>query len=161
MRTRVDLIRLGLVAAVVLVIDQASKFAIRESLYPGEVLEIPGPASLTLSLNDGVAFGLGGGSGLPVVVFSLVALALLAFFIAGAPSGWVTAIAGGLILGGAVGNLIDRVFEGSVTDFVSLPWWPTFNVADIGITVGVVLLVISVLRGERQEVDGRGMERDG
>lgn len=157
MRSRVDLIRLGLVATVVLVVDQVSKFAVRDSLYPGEIVELPGPFSITLSFNDGVAFGLGGGSGVPVVIFSLVALALLAFFISGAPSGWTTAIAGGLILGGAVGNLIDRLLEGEVTDFVSLPWWPTFNVADVGITVGVVLLVISVLRGD-SEKPGEGRD---
>lgn len=131
-----------------LLVDQATKLIVRESLSPGEIVELPGPISFTLSFNDGIAFGLAGGTGLPVVVFSLVALVLLAFFIAGAPSGWLTAISGGLIVGGALGNLIDRVLEGRVTDFISVEWWPTFNIADIGITVGVVLLVYSILKGE-------------
>ena len=156
MRSRVDLIRLGLVAAVVLVIDQATKFAVRSSLVPGEVRELPGPVSLTLSFNDGIAFGIAGGSGLPVVAFSLIALILLVVFISSAPSGWLTAVSGGLILGGAVGNLIDRLFEGRVTDFVSVAWWPTFNVADVGITVGVVLLILSVLRGDGEGDDPGG-----
>jgi signal peptidase II len=150
LRSRTDLIRLALVAAFVLVIDQTTKLAAREYLTPGVPEEVFGPLALTLSFNDGIAFGLAGGIGFPVVLFSLFALVLLAVFIAGAPPGWLTAISGGLILGGAIGNLIDRVFEGEVTDFIALPWWPTFNFADIGITVGVLLLVVSVIRGGRE-----------
>lgn len=155
MRTRSDLIRIGIVAALVFALDQVSKVVIRASLSPGETLEVPGPVSITLSFNDGIAFGLAGGAGLPVVLFSLVALVLLGFFISSAPPGWLTATAGGLILGGALGNLVDRILEGRVTDFISLPWWPTFNIADVGITVGVVLLIISVFRGERRVDEGR------
>ena len=151
MRTRNDLIRLGFVATVVLILDQVSKLIIRDSLEPGDIVELPGPVSLTLSFNDGIAFGLAGGAGFPVVIFSLIALALLAFFISGAPSGWLTALSGGLIVGGAVGNLIDRLLEGRVTDFVSVSWWPTFNLADVGITVGVILLIFSMLVGGRRE----------
>ncbi len=153
MRSRADLIRLGLIAGIVFVLDQATKAAIEGSLVTGEVIDLAGPMSLTLSYNDGVAFGFAGGTGLPVVIFSLIALVLLGVFIAGAPSGWLTAIAGGLILGGAMGNLVDRLLAGRVTDFISFPFWPTFNIADVGITVGVVLLVLSVLRGDRGSGD--------
>lgn len=155
MRTLSDLIRIGIVAALVFALDQVSKVVIRGSLSPGETLDVPGPVTITLSFNDGIAFGLAGGAGLPVVLFSLVALILLGFFISSAPPGWLTAIAGGLILGGALGNLVDRMLEGRVTDFISLPWWPTFNIADVGITVGVVLLIVSVFRGERRADEGR------
>ena len=55
----------------------------------------------------------------------------------------------GVLLGGAVGNLIDRLRFGAVVDFVDVPWWPTFNVADVAIVVGVVLVVWAVLRAER------------
>lgn len=150
MRSRTDLIRLAVVAVFVLVFDQVTKLAARDLLTPGDPEQIVGPLSLTLSFNDGIAFGLAGGIGFPVVLFSLFALILLGVFIAGAPPGWLTAVSGGLILGGALGNLVDRILEGEVTDFISLPWWPTFNFADIGITVGVVLLVISVIRGDRE-----------
>lgn len=154
MRTRTDLIRLVLVAGFVLVIDQVTKALAEAELGAGQSVDLPGPASLALAYNDGVAFGLAGGGGILVIAFSLMALLLLVFFVRTAPSGWLTDIAGGLILGGALGNLIDRILEGRVTDFVAFPWWPTFNVADVGITVGVILLVVSVLRGDRRSLAG-------
>jgi len=153
LRTRIDLIRLGGTAVIVLAFDQITKVIVAGSLSPGEDVELVGPLSLKLAYNDGIAFGLAGGAGSLVIVFSLVALVLLALFIRTAPSGWLTDVAGGLILGGAAGNLLDRILEGRVTDFIALPWWPTFNIADIGITVGVVLLILSVLRGDRKSVD--------
>lgn len=155
MTTRTDLIRIGVTALVVLAVDQITKAVVVDSLAPGEEVQVIGSLSLRLAYNDGIAFGLAGGAGAVVIVFSLVALALLALFIRTAPSGWLTDIAGGLILGGAAGNLVDRVLEGRVTDFIALPWWPTFNLADVGITLGVVLLILSILRGEGKMVDER------
>ena len=155
MTSRTDVIRLGAVAVIVLGLDQLTKALVVGSLGLGEEVELIGPLSLNLTYNDGIAFGLAGGAGGLVIVFSLIALVLLGIFIRSAPSGWLTDIAGGLILGGAAGNLVDRLLAGRVTDFIALPWWPTFNVADIGITVGVILLVASVLKGDRDRTHER------
>jgi signal peptidase II len=96
--------------------------------------------------NSGVAFGLfAGGGALLVAVAALALVALLAFFVTHArrPLAWLPT---GLLIGGAAGNLIDRLLDGAVTDFVKLPHWPAFNVADMAITLGVLVLVY-VLEG--------------
>ncbi|MGA1212781.1 MAG: signal peptidase II, partial [Solirubrobacterales bacterium] len=85
-----------------------------------------------------------------VILFALVALVALGWFVASAPPGWPTAVAAGLILGGALGNLVDRLTRGDVVDFVSLPAWPAFNLADVSITVGVVALAVIVIRAGDQ-----------
>lgn len=140
-------------AAVVLAFDQAAKRAIESWIETGESVDLIGPVQLTLVYNDGIAFGIASGAGPLVIVLGLVALAALGFFVAGAPPGWPTALAGGLILGGAVGNLVDRVSRGEVVDFIAVPYWPAFNLADVAITVGVLALAIVVIR------DGEGTNR--
>lgn len=143
--------RLGFVALLVLAADQVVKAAVVNSIEPGEVENVLGPLDLTLTYNDGIAFGLASGGGPLVLGLALVALVALGFFVASAPSGWRTAIAGGLILGGALGNLVDRLVRGEVVDFVTVPFWPAFNLADTAITVGVIALAYIVIRtgGER------------
>lgn len=145
--------RLGLIALLVLVVDQAVKAVVVGSIERGEVVKVAGPLDFTLTYNDGIAFGLASGGGPLVIVLGLVALVALGFFVASAPPGWPTAVAGGLILGGALGNLLDRLTRGEVVDFVSVPFWPAFNLADTAITVGVVALAVVVIRS--------GRERDG
>jgi signal peptidase II len=139
--------RAGLVAAGVLVADQASKALVRGSLAVGERRTlIPGVADLVNVRNKGVAFGLfSEGGALLVVVAALALLALILFFVThiGRPLVWLPT---GLLIGGAAGNLIDRARDGAVTDFVDLPAWPAFNVADTAITVGVLTLLY-VLEG--------------
>lgn len=104
-------------------------------------------AQLRLSHNDGIAFG--GLGGLPtgvVVGIVLVALAGLGYFLAReATRAPMTACA--LVLGGALGNLIDRTRDGAVTDFIDIGAWPSFNLADGAITVGTVWLVWAISRG--------------
>ena len=100
--------------------------------------------------NSGIAFGfLAGGGALLVAGMAVALIALLAFFAthAGRRLIWLPT---GLLLGGAFGNLIDRARDGSVTDFLKLPHWPAFNVADIAITCGVVALILVVERGGRR-----------
>ena len=147
--------RLGLVAALVLALDQAVKAAVVSSIAPGEVENVLGPLDLTLTYNDGIAFGIASGTGPLVLVLGLLALGALGLFVASAPPGWPTALAGGLILGGALGNLIDRLTRGEVVDFVNLPFWPAFNLADVGITLGVLALAVIVIRD-----GGNGGARD-
>ncbi len=150
MTQRGTLIRLGGIAVVVLALDQGAKIAVERELTRGESVSVLGPLDFTLSYNDGIAFGIASGAGPLVILFALVALVALGWFVASAPPGWPTAVAAGLILGGALGNLVDRLTRGDVVDFVSLPAWPAFNLADVSITVGVVALAVIVIRAGDQ-----------
>jgi signal peptidase II len=147
---RGTLIRLGGIAVVVLALDQGAKIAVERELTRGESVSVLGPLDFTLTYNDGIAFGIASGAGPLVILFALVALVALGWFVASAPPGWPTAVAAGLILGGALGNLVDRLTRGDVVDFVSLPAWPAFNLADVSITVGVVALAVIVIRAGDQ-----------
>ena len=94
--------------------------------------------------NKGVAFGLLAGGEAPVLLITLGALALLLTYFAfhaHAPSLW---LAVGLLCGGAVGNLVDRLRINAVIDFLDPPMWPAFNVADVAIVAGVALLVLTL-----------------
>ncbi len=150
MTQRGTLIRLGGIAVVVLALDQGVKIAVERELTRGESVSVLGPLDFTLTYNDGIAFGIASGAGPLVILFALVALVALGWFVASAPPGWPTAVAAGLILGGALGNLVDRLTRGDVVDFVSLPAWPAFNLADVSITVGVVALAVIVIRAGDQ-----------
>lgn len=153
---------MAIVAAGVILVDQVTKALVTESISRGEQIEVIGPLKFTLTFNDGVAFGLAGGGGILVIALSMVALVALGAFIASAPDRLGTWLAGGLILGGALGNLLDRVRIGHVTDFILLPSWPAFNIADMSITVGVVLLAWTVIRHDdsgSKKTDGAGEEQ--
>lgn len=143
--------RAGAVAAAVLVADQIAKAVIEDHVTLGEKIDVLGPLGLTLSHNRGVAFGLAGGSGAPLVLITLVALGVVLYLFSRNPTRPGMWIAAGLLAGGAVGNLSDRIRAGAVTDFVDLPPWPPFNLADISITAGVILLVLIYLREAERE----------
>jgi signal peptidase II len=133
-------------AAAVVAVDQAAKAIVRSALADGERHELLPFLDLVNVRNSGVAFGLFADGGAVLVAGAAIALgALLAFVLSHSerPLVWLPA---GLLLGGAAGNLLDRVREGSVTDFVKLPAWPAFNVADMAITFGVLTLLY-VLEG--------------
>jgi signal peptidase II len=139
-------LRAGLVAAVIVAFDQFTKALIRADITPGEQKRILSFLDLVYVRNEGVAFGRFGGGGIIVVL--IVALALIALFVYFAthieqPWIWLPT---GLLLGGAIGNVIDRVRLGAVTDFVKFPHFPAFNVADSAITVGVIVLLIVIER---------------
>jgi signal peptidase II len=134
-------LRTVLVAAAVVAADQVTKAIVRGSIGPLETVKVLPGVKLIRAHNSGVAFSVFSGGGPVVVIVALLALgALLAFFVMHIhrPLVWLPT---GLLLGGAAGNLIDRIRLGAVTDFVKLPHWPAFNVADACITVGVVTLV--------------------
>jgi signal peptidase II len=141
----------GALGAIVVVADQAAKAAIEAHLVPGEDVGVLGPLGLTLSHNRGVAFGLAGGAGAPLVLLTLVALGVVGYLFARSPTRPGMWVATGLLTGGAIGNLSDRVRAGVVTDFVDLPSWPPFNLADVSITAGVLLLVFLYLRDAERE----------
>lgn len=151
---RVSLIRVTVgVAVAVLLLDQLSKFLAVEYLEGRTPVELLGPIlRLNFVRNPGAAFSLGAGF---TIVFSLIALGVVFVIVRTArtlgSTGWAVAL--GLLLGGAIGNLIDRLFRdpgllrGHVVDFLQLPHWPVFNVADSAIVVGAVLMMLLTLRG--------------
>jgi signal peptidase II len=142
----VSTLRAAGVMLAVIALDQAVKALVRSALEPGGTEELLPFLKLVNVRNTGVAFSMFSGGGTLLVVFAVVAtIALLGFFFAHAerPLAWLPT---GLLLGGAIGNLIDRVSDGAVTDFIKFTAWPAFNVADIAITFGVLTLLY-VLEG--------------
>jgi signal peptidase II len=138
----------GIVVGIVLALDQATKALVRDAIVHGEQRDVLGPLSLVNVHNRGVAFGFLGDGGALVLVLTLAALALLAAYFARHAERPLLWLPTGLVLGGALGNLVDRIHQGYVTDFINFPHWPAFNVADICITAGVVALVLVLeLRG--------------
>lgn len=149
-----------LTAAVIVVLDRITKMVVLDRLAPGSWVEIVPGFALTHVHNPGIAFSLFAGGGpltrviLHLVIFTSVVI-IAAMVVRHAHGSRLAGLAFGLILGGAVGNLIDRVLYGWVIDFVHL-WarfggrtlsWPDFNVADAAISCGAVLLIASELRG--------------
>jgi signal peptidase II len=132
----------GALAAIVVALDQVAKAMVEANLATGEQVDVLGPLELTLSHNRGVAFGLASGGGPVLILFTIAALALVGFLFARDPARPGMWVAVGLLIGGALGNLADRVTEGAVTDYVDFLAWPPFNLADVAIVVGVVLLAL-------------------
>lgn len=151
---------LTVLAAVVLILDQASKYAVENFTQAGSSrVLIPGILNLVHTSNPGVAFGLLADSQMPwraplLILFSVAVIGLIAWLL-------VTDRAGGqlgqwgmaLILGGAAGNVLDRIVRHSVTDFIDFyvgsHHWYTFNVADSAIVVGAALVLLELLRDWR------------
>jgi signal peptidase II len=135
------------VAATAVVLDQATKAAIVETMALGERTDLALGFDLTRVTNSGIAFGLfSGGDDALVIAFTVVALGLLGTWFAldsDRPLLWLGV---GLLAGGALGNLADRLRSGAVTDFFDPPVWPAFNLADVAITVGVAVIALAALR---------------
>jgi signal peptidase II len=145
--TRSPWIKAALVALAVIVVDQLSKSAVRGGIVPGEEHKVLPGLAFVDTRNHGVAFGFLPNDGVAVtIVIALALAALLVYFArhAARPLIWLPT---GMLVGGALGNIIDRVREGSVTDFIKLPLgWPPFNLADTSITLGVLLLLFVIER---------------
>jgi signal peptidase II len=133
----------------VVVLDQLTKWWALQAL-DGRTVDLVWTLRLRLVFNQGAAFGLGSRYA-PLI--ALAALAVVGFLLRGEGlvGSRLSAAATGLVVGGAVGNLLDRVFRaddgilsGAVVDFVDLQWWPVFNVADVAITCGAVLLAVTL-----------------
>jgi signal peptidase II len=141
--------RAALVAAVVLALDQVTKHTIASGIAAGQEKKFLPGVTLVHYRNTGVAFSIFSSGGTLVLVFTFAALALLLGYFGLHPERPWLWIPTGMLVGGAVGNLIDRIASGAVTDFIKLPHWPAFNVADMSITFGVLAL-LWVLEGPRQ-----------
>jgi signal peptidase II len=141
------------VALAVVAVDQLTKHWALDRLSRGDI-HLVWTLRLSLERNTGAAFSVGGGRGGIIAILALVVV-VLTF-----RAGWVlerklSLVAVGLVLGGAIGNLADRAFRdgsgflgGAVVDFIDLQWWPVFNVADMAVVSGAILLALTALRGE-------------
>jgi signal peptidase II len=138
------------VCALVVAVDQGAKAAVVAGLARRQVVDLPLGFQLTRVDNHGVAFGFLGGGGPLVVAVTIAALAFVVAWFARDPLRPWLWLAVGLIAGGALGNLADRVRTGAVTDFIDPPLWPAFNIADVAITVGAVILVLIALGPDRR-----------
>jgi signal peptidase II len=138
------------IAVTILVADQLSKWWIWTHFTLNESRPLLGHAlSLTYCHNTGGAFSVGQGRTMFFLITGVaVSIALLLYLPKLAKSHWMPATAYALILGGAIGNLIDRYLYHYVVDFIDLGWWPVFNIADSGISVGVFLLFLSLVLGK-------------
>jgi signal peptidase II len=137
------LIKAALVCAAVVAVDQLSKGLVREQIARGDSIEVLPFLDFENTRNRGIAFGLAGDVSSALIGAAIAALLGLLGFLSlrseADPLIWLPA---GLLVGGALGNLADRVRDGAVTDFIDFPAWPTFNLADVSIVVGVMLLVL-------------------
>ena len=139
--------RAAAVAAVVVLIDQLTKHWAVTALPGRPPIHVVWTLQWNLSFNSGMAFSKGQGFG---VVIGFVALAVAAYIgrMVGRTASTTASIAGGLVIGGALGNVVDRLFRGSgwmrgsVVDFIDFQWFPIFNVADMAVNVGGALFVI-------------------
>ena len=128
-------------AVAVIVLDQATKALVRHNVAQGDSDGVFPGIEIVHVRNEGVAFSrFSGGGTIVAVIVGAALLALVAYFVThlDKPLVWLPT---GMLLGGALGNVIDRIRYGAVTDFIKLPAWPAFNVADISITLGVLVLL--------------------
>jgi len=149
------------VAILTLVADRISKWAVMTNLRPGEswnpVPTLERYVSLTYVTNTGAAFGLFPDHGTILMVIAVVVILAIVIYYRHLPGGWLVQTSLGLQLGGALGNLWDRLLYGHVIDFIDVKVWPVFNLADSSISVGVAILAFVILRyGEDLGLESRG-----
>jgi signal peptidase II len=151
-RRRTAVVKFFWLVPIALLLDQVSKWAVVSQMYLGQSIEVLGDFfRLTYIHNPGAAFGLNIGSPLLHTLASLVALGALAWMFRSAPAdAWLMRCALCMVLGGALGNIIDRIRLGEVVDFFDFGLaglrWPIFNIADSFVSVGIVLLIIAYSR---------------
>jgi len=151
---------IGIVAAVaVLVLDILTKSWAVSALSDGRDIHIFWTLHFALTHNQGMAFSTGTNMGPFIGMLAIVVIAIL-FITMRKQGGVVSVAATGCIIGGAIGNVLDRVFrgtgfmDGAVVDFIDLRWWPVFNVADIGIVCGAIAVAISMFVSQPEEIEG-------
>ena len=140
------------VAVAVFIADQATKYIVKANLDLYESWPREGLVRITYGTNSGTAFGLFPDQTLVLIVTSLLAIGFIYYFYRShALPSRVLRLAIGLQLGGAFGNLIDRIRLGSVVDFIDIGWWPIFNVADSSIVTGIGLLALIIFLTPREQ----------
>ena len=157
---RVRTSRIGLGAAlVVLILDILTKGWAMSALSDGRDIHIFWTLQFALTHNEGMAFSTGTNVGPFIGMLAIVVIAILIFTLR-KQSSVISLVATGCIIGGAIGNVLDRVFRGSgfmdgaVVDFIDFRWWPVFNVADIGIVCGAIAVAYSMIVSQPEEIEG-------
>jgi signal peptidase II len=157
---RVRTSRIGLGAAlVVLILDILTKGWAMSALSDGRDIHIFWTLHFALTHNEGMAFSTGTNVGPLIGMLAIVVIAILIFTLR-KQSRLISLIATGCIIGGAIGNVLDRVFRGSgfmdgaVVDFIDFRWWPVFNVADICIVCGAIAVAYSMIVSQPEEIEG-------
>ena len=141
---------LASVAVAALAGDQLTKQIVRSHLRIDESEKVIGPLSIHRVQNSGIAFGLFASATAIVTVLTAIAVGwMLVFFARSGSRHPVLPAALGLLIGGSVSNLVDRVRLGHVTDFIDFGWWPAFNLADSFIVVGVAILLLALMAADR------------
>jgi signal peptidase II len=151
-----------LVAVVIIVLDQLSKAWALRDLADGHIIHVIWTLQFNLTYNRGMAFSRGTGLGPVIGVMALVVVVMLLLSLRRADNS-LTRLATGLIIGGAVGNILDRLFRGSgwmrgaVIDFIDFQWWPVFNIADMAIMIGAATMIVAMLKynSQIQRTDGQ------
>ena len=144
-----------LISAVIVLLDQISKAWALGVLADGHIIPVVWTMQFNLTYNRGMAFSRGTGIGPLIGVIGLVVVVLLLLSLRRADNA-LTRVATGLIIGGAVGNILDRLFRGSgwmrgaVIDFIDFQWWPVFNVADMAIMIGAATMMVAMLKYNSQ-----------
>jgi signal peptidase II len=147
---RAQWIGLALVAVAAVLADQVTKHLVASELALDGEVKILGPFSIHHVQNSGIAFGLFARATPIVIVLTAIAVAwMLVFFARAGARHPVLPVAAGLLVGGSVSNLLDRIRLGHVTDFLDLRYWPAFNLADSCIVIGVALLLASMVLADR------------
>jgi signal peptidase II len=147
---------LSTVALAAIVGDQLTKQVVRTHLEFDESLKVIGPLSIHRVQNSGIAFGLFSSATAIVTVLTGIAVGwMLVFFARSGARHPVLPAALGLLIGGSISNLIDRVRLGHVTDFIDFGWWPAFNLADSFIVIGVAVLLFALTSADRRPRDRR------
>ena len=154
------------VALLTLVADQISKYLVLSNLNPGQawnpVASLTSWASITYVTNTGAAFGLFPDRGSFFVVIAVIVVAAIIFYYRHLPAGqWWIKVSLGLQLGGALGNLLDRLRLGYVIDFIDFKIWPVFNLADSAIVIGVAILAYYLLRDRGEKENGEHLMQEG
>jgi signal peptidase II len=142
---------LVLVVLAAVVADQATKQLVASTLPLGDQTAEVGPFSIHHVQNSGIAFGLFPTATTIVIVLTAIAVGwMVAFFARSGARHPVLPVGLGLVIGGSVSNLVDRIRLGHVTDFLDLTFWPAFNLADTFIVVGVVVLLAALVASDRE-----------
>jgi signal peptidase II len=144
-------IRAAIVLVAVVALDQVTKALVRGNVALGEQDAVLPAVKLVHVRNSGVAFGAFAGGGAIVIVVVALALGALLYYFSTHVQRPLVWLPTGLLLGGALGNIIDRILDGAVTDFIKLPSWPAFNVADIAVTFGVLVLLWVIEHSDREQ----------
>ncbi|PIN87191.1 signal peptidase II [Candidatus Woesearchaeota archaeon CG10_big_fil_rev_8_21_14_0_10_44_13] len=140
---KIDKLRLFvIVSAAFVFLDQLTKYLAAKSEV--SIVLIKNFLSLIYTTNTGAGFSILQGRQIFLILFSIIALGIIIYYYRQTPARWIPFTA--MVFGGAMGNLIDRVIRGHVIDFISFSFWPSFNVADIGVMLGVIGLVWMIWR---------------